>query len=120
MVFNRSTFAYAVVCISLIANVACSSKKKILERQKINVDYKAYSYGAITGEKPIEFNSSRGIEMLMNTKYNKPFFALAPHFSGQDYPTTCGPATARIVLSAIVAILPALSLSKCKYIFLIF
>ena len=101
MLFNRRAVAYTVACISLIANVACSSKKKNLERQKINVNYKAYSYGAITGERPIEFNSSRGIEMLMNTKYNKPFFALAPHFSGQDYPTTCGPATARIVLSAI-------------------
>ena len=69
--------------------------------QKINVNYKAYNYGAITGEKPIEMNSQEGRAMLMQTQYNKPFFALAQHFSGQEYPTTCGPASARIVLSAI-------------------
>ena len=85
----------------LITNVSCSSKKDLWNRQKINVNYKAYNYGAITGEKPIEMNSQEGRAMLMQTQYNKPFFALAQHFSGQEYPTTCGPASARIVLSAI-------------------
>ena len=85
----------------LITNVSCSSKKDLWNRQKINVNYKAYNYGAITGEKPIEMNSQEGRAMLMKTQYNKPFFALAQHFSGQDFPTTCGPASARIVLSAI-------------------
>ena len=97
---NRVAFVVGLLSLSAMG-VSCSNKKDAWERQKINVNYKAYNYGAITGEKPIELNSQEGTQMLIQTKYNKPFFALAQHFSGQDYPTTCGPASARLVLSAI-------------------
>lgn len=101
MLFVNRASIIIFLSMFLITNVSCSSKKDLWNRQKINVNYKAYNYGAITGEKPIEMNSQEGRAMLMQTQYNKPFFALAQHFSGQEYPTTCGPASARIVLSAI-------------------
>ena len=101
MLFVNRASAIIFLSIFLITSASCSSKKNVWERQKINVNYKAYNYGAITGEKPIELNSAKGRKMLTQTPYNKPFFALAQHFSGQEYPTTCGPASARIVLSAI-------------------
>ena len=101
MLFVKRASIIIFLSMFLITNVSCSSKKDLWNRQKINVNYKAYNYGAITGEKPIEMNSQEGRAMLMQTQYNKPFFALAQHFSGQEYPTTCGPASARIVLSAI-------------------
>ena len=64
--------------------------------------YKQYTHGlSINGTKPVEWNSVEGRVRLARTKYKKPFFALAHHFSGQEYPSTCGPASARIVLSAI-------------------
>jgi hypothetical protein len=64
--------------------------------------YKQYTDGLlVNGKKPIEWNSVEGRIRLTRTKYKKPFFALAHHFSGQEYPSTCGPASARIVLSAI-------------------
>ena len=64
--------------------------------------YKQYTNGLLVdGKKPIEWNSVEGRIRLTRTKYKKPFFALAHHFSGQEYPSTCGPASARIVLSAI-------------------
>lgn len=64
--------------------------------------YKQYTNGlSINGTKPIEWNSVEGRVRLTRTKYKKPFLALAHHFSGQEYPSTCGPASARIILSAI-------------------
>lgn len=101
MLFVNRASTIIFLSIFLITSASCSSKKNVWERQKINVNYKAYNYGAITGEKPIELNSAKGRKMLTQTSYNKPFFALAQHFSGQEYPTTCGPASARIILSAI-------------------
>ena len=101
MLSVKQSVVVGSLCLYLATSVSCSSKKDIWERQRINVNYKAYNYGAITGEKPIELNSAEGMKMLTQTPYNKPFFALAQHFSGQEYPTTCGPASARIVLSAI-------------------
>lgn len=103
MSFNkRSVFPFLVCCVFCISGSSCSGNKtSLVKNRKINVEYKAYNYGAITGEKPIEFSSRVGSDMLIKTKYSRPFFALAPHFSGQAFPTTCGPASARIVLSAI-------------------
>ena len=101
MLSVKRSIVVSGLCLYLVTSMSCSSKKDIWERQKININYKAYNYGAITGEKPIEFSSPEGMKMLMKTPYNKSFFALAQHFSGQEYPTTCGPASARIVLSAI-------------------
>ena len=64
-------------------------------------EYKSYNYSLITGKMPVEWNTEEGQKRFNETEYKKPFFALAHHFSRQLYPTSCGPAVGRIILSAI-------------------
>ena len=82
--------------------VKCSSSQ---QRQTFNFtrdrEYKLYSYGIITGEKPIVWGTPQSTKMIKETIYSKPFFALLPHYAPQLHLTSCGPASARIVLSAI-------------------
>ena len=92
--------------IFLLANIflfGCGTKQQ--DRQtfdfKRDREYKLYSYGIITGEKPIVWGSEQSTKMIKETKYSKPFFALLPHYAPQVYLTSCGPASARIVLSSI-------------------
>ena len=90
-------FFYLIVFV--ISSCATSQKYELKRTRK----YNGYSYGIFTGTKPIAWGTKESNEMIHRTKYKKPFFALANHFAGQVYPITCGPATARIVLSAIYA-----------------
>ena len=87
---------------SLCFVFSCANNKDNYELKRQR-EYNAFAYGIFTGTEPIVWNSKESNEMIHRTKYKKPFFALAPHFAGQVYPITCGPATARIVLSAIYA-----------------
>ena len=79
----------------------CSALNKTNYELKRTREYNNYSYGMFTGFKPIVWGTKESNEMIIRTKYNKPFFALANYYAGQVWPITCGPATARIVLSAI-------------------
>ena len=91
-----------VLSVISIFLVKCSS---LQQRQTFDFprdrEYKLYSYGIITGEKPIIWGTEQSTKMIKETKYSKPFFALLPHYAPQLYLTSCGPASARIVLSAI-------------------
>ncbi len=89
---------YSIILFCFLFITSCASNKQI---EIVKNPYKDYEYGFISGEKPIEWNSNEGRKRLIRTKYNKPFFLLAHHFSGQDYPTTCGVASMRIILSSI-------------------
>ena len=99
-VFLKKVYYYSVAVLVLSSLSSCSTNKNINETQLVN-PYKNYTYGAITGKKPLEWNTEEGKQRLIRTKYNKTFFSLANHFSGQRYPSTCGPASAKIVISAI-------------------
>lgn len=80
---------------------SCATNEKCeLTRKRT---YNKYNYGMFTGTKPILWGTEESNEMIKRTKYNKPFFELVNYFAGQQYPVTCGPASARIVLSAIYA-----------------
>ena len=86
-----------IICLMLLSS--CISKPDYeLTRKR---EYNKYNYGMFTGTKPVIWGTKESNEMIMKTRYNKPFFALVNHFAGQVYPTSCGPASARIVLSAI-------------------
>ena len=63
--------------------------------------YKDYTGSMFSGKQPILWNSDEGIKMLRETNYSKPFYELAHHFAIQQWPTSCGFATMRLVLSAI-------------------
>ena len=79
--------------------LSCNTNEKYeLTRKRA---YNNYNYGMFTGEKPIILGTKESNEMIKRTQYNKPFFALVNHFAGQVYPVSCGPASARIILSAI-------------------
>ena len=95
---------YIVACILLLQFVVSGCIKKI-DKSKFNFErdrkYKDYSYGMITGIKPIVWGTNESTKMIKETKYSKSFFTLLPHYAGQRYLSTCGPATARIILSAI-------------------
>lgn len=87
---------YILVCFLFITSCATNKQIEIVKNQ-----YKDYTYGFISGKKPIEWNSNEGQKRLIRTKYNQSFFLLAHHFAGQVYPTTCGIASMRIILSSI-------------------
>ncbi len=80
--------------------LACCCKQNLYNLEP-NRKYKDYVVGINTNTKPILWNSKKGIKMLKETKYSKPFYKLAHHYAGQQNLTSCEPASARIILSAI-------------------
>ena len=103
----------AVVVLGLVPS--CQTfKKQSNNNQQIKIEdrdfsaikgpkrkYKNYVGSMFSGKQPILWNSDEGIKMLRETNYAKPFYELAHHFAIQQWPTSCGFATMRLVLSAI-------------------
>ena len=95
ILFTITTISLICSCTSNIENRDFSSIKEPKRK------YKNYVGSMFSGKEPILWNSNEGIKMLKETKYSTPFFELAHHFAIQQWPTTCGFATMRLILSAI-------------------
>lgn len=80
---------------------SCASNTLDYSTLKPKRPYNQQFESFISGVKPIQFESKEGMEIFHRAKYKEDFFRLAPHFAGQVYPTTCGPASLRLILSAI-------------------
>ena len=75
-------------------------KSNSLKNIKI-IDYGTIERSSNSESIVIPFDTSHGQDYFNNTEYKNSFFKLAPHFSPQHYITTCGIASAVIVLNAI-------------------
>jgi hypothetical protein len=91
----------ALVLFIISINTSCVNKKTDYNALKPKRVYNKNSESFISGEKPIQFESKEGILLFNRSGYKEDFFRLAPHFAGQEYGTTCGPSSLRLILSVL-------------------
>lgn len=71
-----------------------SNSRKLIEKNRHKSVF-------LSNDQVINYSSSEGIEIFRNAEYINDFFALSPFYESQRYMSTCGPASLRIVLSAL-------------------